>query len=169
MKRFFFMSLFWGCAFSSFAGPATLPSGAVAWLKAENNANDSSGNTNNGIVDGLVTYAAGEVGNAFSFNGNITNNVRIPNSPSLQTSRFSVEYWVYFNNVQNSVIVCKRSPTGAGDAWQAGIVYTGGVFELQFVGHTASGLADWYSAALASPVGVWTHVAMTYDGTNVVG
>jgi len=55
------MSLFWGCAFSSFAGPATLPSGAVAWLKAENNANDSSGNTNNGVVDGLVTYAAGEV------------------------------------------------------------------------------------------------------------
>jgi len=94
MKRFFFISLFWGCAFSSFAGPATLPSGAVAWLKAENNANDSSGNTNNGDVDGLVTYAAGEVGNAFSFNGNITNNVRIPNSPSLQTSRFSVEYWV---------------------------------------------------------------------------
>ena len=57
------MSLFWGCVFSSFAGPATLPSGAVAWLKAENNANDSSGNTNNGVVDGLVTYAAGEVGN----------------------------------------------------------------------------------------------------------
>ena len=138
-------------------------------MKAENNANDSSGNTNNGIVDGTVTYAAGEVGNAFSFNGNIANNVRIPNSPSLQTSLFSVEYWVYFNTVQNAVIVTKRSPSGAGDAWQAGIVYTGGVFELQFVGYTTSGLADWYSGALASPVGVWTHVAMTYDGTNVVG
>ena len=107
------MSLFLGCAFSSFAGPATLPSGAVAWLKAENNANDSSGNTNNGIVDSLVTYAAGEVNNAFSFSGNVTNNVRIPNNPSLQTSLFSVEYWVYYNTAQNPVMVCKRSSTGA--------------------------------------------------------
>jgi hypothetical protein len=44
------------------------PSGIVSWYQAENSPNDTSGG-NNGAVQGGVTFATGEVGKAFSFNG----------------------------------------------------------------------------------------------------
>ncbi|OYV03817.1 MAG: hypothetical protein CFE26_20170, partial [Verrucomicrobiales bacterium VVV1] len=149
---------------------AQTPTDPVAWLKAEGNALDATSFGNHGVVNGSVPYVAGKVGNAFSFNGNGANYVRIPNSASLQSSLLSVEYWIYFNNAQNSVNVTKRSSSGAGDAWQVGISYSGGNFNLQFVGFQTNGqLQDWYSPALSSPVGVWTHVAATYDGSTVRG
>ena len=157
-----------GLVESSVSFPAP-PSDPVAWLKAEGNATDATSYGNNGVVNGTVPYVAGKVGNAFSFTGNGANSVRIPNSASLQSSLLTVEYWIYFNNAQNSINVTKRSSSGAGDAWQTGIAYSGGNFILQFVGSTAGGLFDWYSAPLASPVGTWTHVAATYDGTTVKG
>ncbi len=148
---------------------AQIPNDPVAWLKADGNALDATANGNHGVVNGTVPFVAGKVGSAFSFTGNGANSVRIPNSASLQSSLLSVEYWIFFNNAQNSVNVTKRSSTGAGDAWQVGISYSGGNFNLQFVGYTASGLFDWYSPPLSSPVGVWTHVAATYDGSTVRG
>ncbi len=148
---------------------AQTPTDPVAWLKAEGNATDATSFANNGVVNGTVPFVTGKVGNAFNFTGNGANSVRIPNSSSLQSSLLTVEYWIYFNSAQNSVNVTKRSATGAGDAWQVGIAYSGGNFILQFVGSTAGGLFDWYSPPLSSPVGVWTHVAATYDGTTVKG
>ena len=146
---------------------AQTPTDPFAWLKAEGNATDATTNGNNGVVTGTVPYVTGRVGNAFNFTGNVANYVRIPNSASLQSSLLSVEYWVNFNSATNAVTVAKRN--GSSDAWQAGIVYSGGNFLLQFVGNTSGGLFDWYSAPLSSPVGVWTHVAVTYDGSSVKG
>ena len=146
-----------------------VPSDPVAWLRAEGNALDATSNGNHGAVTGSVAYTTGRVGSAFSFNGTASNFVRIPNAASLQSSLLTVEYWIYFNSAQNSLNVTKRSASGAGDAWQVGIAYAGGNFLLQFVGSTAGGLFDWYSPALSSPVGAWTHVAATYDGTTVRG
>ena len=45
-----------------------LITGNVAWYKGEGNANDSAG-TNNGTLVGDATYAAGKVGQGFSFGG----------------------------------------------------------------------------------------------------
>ena len=75
------------------AGNDLLP-GEVAWYRAEFNANDSAGG-NNGTLEGGVTYAAGEAGQAaFSFNG--TNGyVDIPYAPSLSPSTaVTVEAWI---------------------------------------------------------------------------
>src|ERR1035437_2844067 len=44
------------------------PVGLVAWWPGEGNANDIAG-TNNGIIYGGVSFVAGEVGQAFSFDG----------------------------------------------------------------------------------------------------
>jgi hypothetical protein len=44
------------------------PPNIISWWPAEGNANDLEGN-NNGTLEGSTTFAAGEVGQAFSFNG----------------------------------------------------------------------------------------------------
>src|SRR5262249_54223827 len=44
-------------------------SGLTSWWKAEGNANDAVGGNNGTLING-ATFAAGEVGQAFSFNGN---------------------------------------------------------------------------------------------------
>jgi hypothetical protein len=47
---------------------ATVHAGPVAWWRGEGNTLDSTGN-NPGAIQGTVTYAAGQVGQAFSFAG----------------------------------------------------------------------------------------------------
>ena len=47
---------------------ASPPAGIVSWWPGEGNAHDTAG-TNNGTLVGSVTFAVGEVGQAFSFNG----------------------------------------------------------------------------------------------------
>src|ERR1035441_4272208 len=74
---------------------ATAPSGLVSWWRGEGAASDSA-DSNNGIVEGGVAFAAGEVGQAFKFNG--TNaDVRVPASASLNVGTgdgLTIEAWV---------------------------------------------------------------------------
>ena len=70
---------------------------ATSWWKAEGNANDASGG-NNGTLDG-VTFAAGLVGQAFSFGGGSAY-IRVPDAANLNfgtTTDFTVEAWVKLN------------------------------------------------------------------------
>src|SRR4051794_27763633 len=56
-------------ALAAIAQPCSpAPSGLVSWFRGETNANDSAGTATGSFV-GTAAYAAGEVGQAFSFNG----------------------------------------------------------------------------------------------------
>ena len=86
--------------------PSYVPTnGVVGYWPFQGNANDLSGNGNNGIVNG-ATLTADRFGNnnkAYSFNGT-SNNINIP-SPFLgggQTSVFSFYARVNFNSLTNS-------------------------------------------------------------------
>ena len=71
------------------------PSGLVAWWPGEGNANDIVG-TNNGVAQGSLTYTAGEIGQAFSFDGSSAT-VFCPASASLNVGTnagFSIECWI---------------------------------------------------------------------------
>ena len=68
----------------------TLPSGIVAWYKAEDNADDAVGN-NHGTAY-AITYGPGKVGRAFQFDGG--GFVRVPDAPSLNSAAITVEAWV---------------------------------------------------------------------------
>ena len=61
--------------------------GLVGYWPFNGNANDESGNGNNGTVNGatLTTDRFGSANSAYSFNGN-GNHIEIPNSPSLNPS-----------------------------------------------------------------------------------
>src|ERR1019366_3224041 len=73
----------------------TMPAGVVSWWRAENNALDSIG-TNNGTLSNGVSFAAGEVGQAFLFN-NTNQEVKVFASPSLNVGAgngLSLEMWI---------------------------------------------------------------------------
>jgi N-acetylneuraminic acid mutarotase len=69
-----------------------LPAGAVSSWRGEGNALDSVGG-NNGTLHGGVTFAPGEVGQAFDFNGN-GQYVSVPYSSSLALNSYTVSAWI---------------------------------------------------------------------------
>jgi hypothetical protein len=76
------------------------PSGFVSWWPAEGNANDIIG-TNNGVLEGGLGFAPGEVGQAFFFN-NTNDDVKVPASSSLNVGAgngFTLEAWIDCTNV----------------------------------------------------------------------
>jgi hypothetical protein len=69
-----------------------LPAGLVGRWAGEGNANDSAG-TNNGVLEGNVTFAPGMVGQAFDFDG-VDSYVEVPDAPALRlTDALSIEFW----------------------------------------------------------------------------
>jgi hypothetical protein len=76
--------------------PSTLTNGLVAYYPFNGNANDESGNGNNGVVNGatLTTDRFGNVNSAFDFNGS-GNSIQVSNSPSLNPSNITLNAWVY--------------------------------------------------------------------------
>ena len=76
------------------------PPQMISWWGAEGNANDSSG-SNPGTLQGGVTFAAGKVGQAFSFNG-VDGYVNVPDSASLNIkTAITIEAWVKPSNPTN--------------------------------------------------------------------
>ena len=63
----------------------------VAWWPGEGNANDIVG-AHNGQTPYGFAYAAGEVLQAFTFNGNQC--VQVPYASDLMTPAFTIEAWV---------------------------------------------------------------------------
>lgn len=79
------------------ASQIDLTTGLVAYYQFEGNANDLSGNGNNGTdIVGGVTFASGKTGQAAKFGGfSSPGHIRVPNSTSLQfTNGASFVYWV---------------------------------------------------------------------------
>ena len=146
------------------------PPNAVAWYRAEGNAQDNLG-TNHGTLEGGATFTSGEVGQAFSFNGTDAD-VRIPASSSLNVGSgngLTVEGWF------NPTSVAALQPlvewnNGAGNfgthLWFSvngpGTLFAN-VVDASGVNHKMEPTANVVSA------GTFQHVALTYDKTTGVG
>ncbi|MBI5773962.1 MAG: hypothetical protein HZA89_09510, partial [Verrucomicrobia bacterium] len=74
-------------------GPTANVPGAIAWFRAESNALDSVG-PNHGTLLGGATFAAGQVGQAFSFSG-ANDAVSVPANAAMNfgSGDFAVEFW----------------------------------------------------------------------------
>jgi hypothetical protein len=138
------------------------PSGLVSWWPGNGNTLDIEG-TNNGTAEGNLTYAAGEVGQAFSLDGSSAY-VLCPASTTLNVgagSGMTIECWINPGGVgspQPLVEWNNGSSIGAhfwigqaaGDLY-ANLIDTGGTYHTVF-----------------SPQGIlspntFQHVALTYD------
>jgi hypothetical protein len=149
-----------------------VPSGLVAWWPAEGNGTDIVGG-NNATVPAGVTYANGEVGQGFNFDGSA--NLVVADQPVLNpTNAMTIECWVYPRAPLSPVtwtqflvskdagcganreylLIVGDSPTqpGSGD-FRAHVGVPGGLMVLD--------------GATIVQSNTWYHVAETYDGATL--
>ena len=133
-------------------------SGLVGWWPGEGNANDVTSN-NNGTLVNDVGFAPGEVGQAFSFDGN--SYVSIPDSPLLDslTNSITIELWLKTDQMTSdwTGIVAKGNSAWALQA-------TPGANTVDF--NVSLGAGD-LSGSRSINDDQWHHVAGVYDGTNM--
>jgi hypothetical protein len=149
--------------------PATCvppPTGLVSWWPGDGNANDISGG-NNGILSNGTTFATGEVGQAFSFDG-VDDQVVVPHNANQNTgSQITIDAWVKpTSSGHPRPILQKRSSANVGG-------YTFETTNSPFDPVNGLQFGIWIGGTLRllqTPANVltnstWQHVAATYDGT----
>jgi hypothetical protein len=133
-----------------------LPAGLVAWWPGEGNASDIVGG-NNGTLENGASFAPGEVGQAFAFNG-ANQFVQIPDSPSLEPTNFTLACWFNASNSMGSLV---QKPVGTGNSDSYAFWFQGGNLNGKICNASAQGLAVIYNLTLVP--GVWYHAAYTFD------
>ncbi len=152
-----------GTDFSGLAPVAT--ANTVAWYRAEGNGKDSAGSNNATIVGGGVTYAPGQEGQAFQFDG----------SSYLQTSLIdhystgvSFDVWINTTETGNPVLM----DDGGGTTVASGIDLALGNGVAQFYGsRSINGVGNFLLSDNASPGindGKWHHITATWTGDTTV-
>ena len=151
------------------------PSGLVSWWSGDGNANDLNG-SNNGTLQGAASFATGEVGQAFNFDGS-TGYVQIGNPANLRLSAaMSISAWVNPRSIRSAsagspmgAIVTKWaqnfSDTSDSDSYGLWLVQSGSSINLFSAIHQPGGREPAIQGGNI-PLNTWTHVAMTYDVTG---
>lgn len=135
--------------------------GNVGLWHFDGNADDTSGNGNNGAVFG-ANLVAGRVGpEAYSFDGS-NDYIEVPHDPSLTVgNEVSISLWVYLNSIgPYEGMVCKG--INQGQYWIG--LDSGGGGEFSF------GTYHWSNKVTSNTVlstGRWYHIAAVYDNGNV--
>jgi hypothetical protein len=129
------------------------PPDAVSRWSAEGNANDIVGG-NNGTLQNGATFASGEVGQAFSFDG-VNQGVLIgagalPDIPP--SGQFTVDLWLNPSNTTGVQTLFQR---------ERSYLYTDNGVIKSFVGSNAT------DTGITAPAGQWTHAALTYNNGAV--
>ena len=149
------------------SGPlsGTLNQGLVGWWPFNGNANDESGNGNNGTVNGAVLSADrfGSSNSAFIFDG-VNDQISVGNSSSLSFSSFTISCWVNKDNqtIYLPGIISKCSPTNQG--WYLATTANQN-HNLIWQGGGTSG----YWGCASSPLNAldWIYLAAVYSPTSV--
>jgi hypothetical protein len=149
--------------------PVTVPLTLIGYWPLNGNADDASGNGNNGTNVGGLTYTAGQVGQCAQFNG-VDSGITIANPANFEfTDEISLSFWVNQDDVAlgtYSLVINKFSNTmSALDGW---MVFTGQA------AWTSTGMNAWMANTIegghsitSSCVGAWHHIAVTYKGKDV--
>ena len=148
---------------ANYKGVWHLPNGSTL------SANDSTSNANNGTITG-ATATTGQIDGAGSFSGS-SQWIDVGNGSSLQItgSTLTVEAWVKTSESNPSSyerILVKELPGDASPFVAYGFARYAGtntVYWLVSSGSTLGGV----SPTSSLPIGAWTHLVGTYDGSNL--
>jgi hypothetical protein len=146
--------------------PSYVPAnGLVGWWPFNGNANDESGNGNNGTVNGatLIADRNGNSLNAYNFSNN--NYIQLPNTLGFENqSQFSLSYWVQIpsNNVGGCIF--NQWLTGAGGSGSnLGIQTTldsSGQISICQLGGCPGGIN--YTSNVVTTT--WNNITLIFDG-----
>jgi len=173
MKKFLAILSLAVCINANAQIPANVPTnGLVGYWPCTGNANDSSGNGNNGVITNATLTADrfGNVNAAYNFNGtaNITASLATPISGDwsvsgwylkTDSSNYNAQYFLSFGNTPNG------NGIGFGGDYNACVpgyfsLYDGAGSGPCFVGDNL------YSAGCGVVYGQWQHIVLTKAGTN---
>ncbi len=134
------------------------PAGLMSWWQASGNGDDHVGG-NQAFTSGGASYAEGRLGGAFHFDGD-NDRVRIFSAPSLDVGKgdgFTMEFWANPNSSRTSTMIEYSIGLQRG----VSLRQTGTGLSVDF--KDTNGTSHILGANNALPVGVWTHVAASYD------
>ena len=146
--------------------PTNLQNGLVAFYPFCGNANDESGNGNNGTVNGatLTTDRFGNLNSAYSFSNST---ISVPYKSYLSFSdnkKFSVSIWVFTGvNNRTTHYIGMRQPGSSTQFWQLYTPVTSTVKGIAFQSFTGGNILGATSQNQQIPINVWSNIVGTYD------
>jgi hypothetical protein len=133
----------------------------IAHWPLNGNTNDISGNNLNGNPTN-ITYTAGKIGQAASFNGSSSRIVIGNQTDFMFIQNFSISLWLYWNGNNSTVwkTILYKAPGNT----------TGYQFFINNSNQLAFGLGtttSWVRPAVSTtfPINIWTNVTIQYDGS----
>ena len=141
------------------------PSGMVSWWPGDGNYTDIIGGYDGTAVGG-VSFAPGEVGQAFSFDGT-TGFVQVPSNAALQPpNALTLDAWVYPTSFgANATSIISKYESGGGQSWVLWVLNTGQVL-LGVIGSADGSIYRDVETDAALSLGTWQHVAATFDSAT---
>ena len=159
MKKLHTLILALMLSISTFAQIPT--NGLIAWYPFSGNANDASGNSNNGTVNGatLITDRFGNANSAYYFDGSAI--ITVADAPSLNiqqpNGQITVSVWAYKTGSQiDGHLIGKR-----GTSYQYQLAFN---FPTYGIGWGGAG-AYLENILYTFPINVWIHYVGTFDGS----
>jgi hypothetical protein len=150
--------------------PTTVPLTLVGYWPLDGNANDASGNGNNGTTIGGITWGTGQKGLCAKFNGT-NSGINIANPANFEfTDEVSFSFWVNqpVQTVQGgSVVLCKRAGSGYADfsGWS---IFTGpGWWTTEGMNPVFTNPIQNAHRETPSCVNSWHHIAVTLKGKTL--
>jgi hypothetical protein len=162
-----------GLTVSANAGLNSHPAGLVALWSGEGNGNDSVGGNTATLTD--ISFADGQVGQAFSFNG-VSSSIKIPASPALDVGAgdgFTIMAWIKPSDVSGLHPLFQwlekddMSDEFELSSWMGFRLSDGGAL----TGGITDGVGNRFLASNPGTLisGVFQHIALTYDKATGVG
>ncbi len=128
---------------------------------------DSSGNGNDGQINGTVSWVGGVNGSALSFNGGVSDKVVIADANSLDiSSAISLAAWIR-PRVQDTQYLIKKANNSTSDGYELSLSSSGVVFAR--FNQATSGNTYRVNSLSSYPTdgASWMHIAVTYDGADI--
>jgi len=143
--------------------------GLVAYYAFENDANDSSGNGNDGTIVGAPTFVDGPAGYGMAMEFDGESYVDGGNDASLDiTGPISMGIWIK-PGTDGSVETAPLSKADASAGWSWQLRYGWNTDKPTIMGFqfNATGGSVWVYINQELPVGEWHHIAASHDGATV--
>ena len=146
--------------------PSYVPTnGLVGSWPFNGNANDQSGNGNNGTVNGATLTADrfGNANSAYNFNG--TSNIVLQPGTNIQGNNArTISFWVNITNAtQNTNTIYKGGNNGAGNDFSIWYnVNSNNTYQIQVRRFQDDVVTD----AIPQILNQWNNISVVYDGTN---